>query len=168
MPSDQPEPQPPEQAQPQPPGPAAPKGNRGSFRKGGDPRQAHIIREAKAMLEAEKPAPAPEPPLPELVPVEGEGMLGAMRHVLVNPKGHDTTPHHKLARDLYEEDRRGFAKQFGDLEKAEVLAGVKAGVAGGEDRPAAAVADEGSERAGALIERLLGLAAAEAEERADL
>jgi hypothetical protein len=138
--------------------PAKPK-KPGTFQKGGDPRQAQLIEEAKKRLLAEQPAPK-EVPLPELVPVEGEGMLRAFRHVLMNddPR-HDTEPLFKLAREIRSEDRRAFGKQFADLERAEREASAAKVVEKAADR----TADAGTAKARGLIDRLLSKAAEAAE-----
>jgi hypothetical protein len=122
---------------------------RTQFGKGRDPLERY-----------QKRAPKEPPPLPELVPVEGEGMLRAFRHVLMNddPR-HDTEPLFKLAREIRSEDRRAFGKQFADLERAEREASAaKAGEKAG-DR----AADAGTAKARGLIDRLLSKAAEAAE-----
>ena len=47
-------------------------------------------------------------PISQPTPVEGEGLLAAMRHVLANDKAHDRTPEQKLARMLLKERTKFF------------------------------------------------------------
>lgn len=122
---------------------------RTQFGKGRDPLERLKVK-----------APKEPPPLPELVPVEGEGMLRAFRHVLMNddPR-HDTEPLFKLAREIRSEDRRAFGKQFAELEKAERQAAVVVAEVNAVER----VADAGTAKARGLIDRLLAKAAEAAE-----
>jgi hypothetical protein len=124
---------------------------KGQFGKGRDPLER---------LRKKAEAAAGVPPLPELVPVEGEGMLRAFRHVLMNddPR-HDTEPLFKLAREIRSEDRRAFGKQFADLERAEREASAAKVVEKAADR----TADAGTAKARGLIDRLLSKAAEAAE-----
>lgn len=125
---------------------------RTQFGKGRDPLERY-----------QKRPPKEPPPLPELVPVEGEGMLRAFRHVLMNddPR-HDTEPLFKLAREIRTEDRRAFGKQFADLERQEREAAA-AKVAVVEEGAADRTPDPGTGRARDLIDRLLAKAAEAAE-----
>ncbi len=89
--------------------------------------------------------------IPEPVPVEGEGLLAAMRHVLTNDKAHDRTPEQKLARMLLNDEGK-FFDRFASLEKAELAARSAAAAKADETEPE----DEGEERCLRLIDDFLG------------
>jgi hypothetical protein len=85
-------------------------------------------------------------------PVEGHGLLQALRHVLANDRAHDTTQIQVEARMWLKQDRKGFLAKFADLEKAEYANPPS-------NRNGKAVedeVDEGSDRCIALMERLIG------------
>jgi hypothetical protein len=103
-----------------------------------DPRNRTNLESA---LQAED-VPAP-------VPVEGEGLLAAMRHVLVNDRAHDRTPEQKLARRLLKDQAKFFDRMV-SLEKVELKAKVAWRSAGNEDD------DLGEDLCLREIDRLLG------------
>jgi hypothetical protein len=93
------------------PHPTAKKRPRGRPFTGRDDQRNRTNREA-AVLAGE---------VPPAVPVEGEGILAALRHVLVNDRAHDRTPEQRLARLLLKDKAKFFDRLVG-LEKAELLA----------------------------------------------
>lgn len=80
--------------------------------------------------------------------VEGDGVLRAMRHVLVNTRGYDTDRMEKAARQWLEKDQKGFILKLHEMEMQEkaLLAGKK------EDE---FLADPGTEKTLLLIDRLI-------------
>ncbi|HEY2787423.1 MAG TPA: hypothetical protein VGJ05_20880 [Fimbriiglobus sp.] len=89
--------------------------------------------------------------VPDPVPVEGEGLLAAMRHVIANDKVHDRTPEQKLARMLLK-DQTKFFDRFMALEKADLAARAVAATNACE----AEEVDVGAERCERLLDNLLG------------
>lgn len=125
-----------------------------AFKPGFDPRRANITPEKAADQQGKK----------LLVPVEGTGMLAAMRHVLANPGYHDSTAEQVIARDL-RKNTREFARQFAELTKLEEIAKAQAGRGGvepGGDGPIhgspvpTPPPDLGTARCLELIDQLLG------------
>lgn len=135
------------------------------FKKGHDPRR---LQEQKAIAAGTADA---ETGAKLLVPVEGTGMLAAMRHVLANPGYHDSTAEQVIARDL-RKNTREFARQFAELTKLEEQAkliqgggGVPKGNTGVEPGATSAPAalDLGTAAARAILDRILATAAKAAE-----
>lgn len=81
-------------------------------------------------------------------PVEGEGLLRAMRHVLVNTKGYDQHRDERASRSWFEKDPKGFLLKLHDFEFQDKA------LASGR-REGESDLDPGSARCLQLIERLL-------------
>lgn len=122
--------------------------NKGSFgSEGRDPREAaERSLEARGLRE-----PAVPREVPALVVVEGEGLLGSMRHVLANVKAHDATEEQKQARGWLADDRTGWFREKAKLEAAELIAKGKG--KGGSDE--LVVEDVGTTAALGLVDELL-------------
>lgn len=99
------------------------------------------------------PQDAAEPePLPELVAVEGEGLLAAMRHVLANPdKRLDATEEQRQCRGWLADNRDGFFRERAKLEAAELVAKGRAA----DRAEAAAAEDVGSQTVLGLVDELI-------------
>lgn len=93
--------------------------HRGLFGPGGQDAKAASDKGLEALGYKE---PSQPKVIPELVVVEGEGLLGAIRHVLANHKAHDVTEEQRQARGWLRDDRAGFFREKSKLEQAEMVA----------------------------------------------
>lgn len=135
------------QANPQ----ANPKKRRGNgvpFKKG-DPRIAPLKRAAEAAL-----------PVPDRVDVAGEGLLADYRFVAANDPRHDDTPMRRALRTIFVDNPAAFVRELRGMEDragAAAQAASLPGVTSASD--AAPVLDPGSQRAVAILNRILSTAA---------